>query len=359
MPAVIVFVHIGKNPSPTLINMALEAKIRMTEVSVLLVTDHPNSWEGFPGEILKYREQDRSDFVIKFIKKFPELKTISGGYWLYTLERLFALKIVYDFIPVDTPFVHLESDVLSLFNQQDFDFIVQTTSRLACPRFSQKRGVASILFVPNEQELSRVLTIFTNVLNVPSGPTNDMDLLGVCLNENFIDELPTSPIDSAKTSEGENLVFDGAAYGQYLFGQDSFHTFGKRISGYQNPDFTLKLEQTVWVINEAEGAKPPHLNFCYEGELFRVLNLHVHSKMLLKAPTMFNPDWVRAIEEANGQIVRVADSFRPSDIHSGRVSILNRIRIARRQGLSKAILNGLLKRARSISTKHEGRPNEK
>jgi len=351
MPGVFIFVHIGHNPSPSLISMAQVAKAMIDNARVLLITDLPQSWAEFPGEVLKYTEKNRHEFILKFVKRYPELEGIAGGYWLYTLERLFALTIAYDALPEETAFVHLESDVALLMNQDDFELLVEKRKRTACPRHSEKRGIASIFFVPNRGELEQTLKDFTNILNGPKGPSNDMDLLGMCLNLNLLDELPTKPWDAWENIQGEHLVFDGAAYGQYLFGQDPFHTNGRRISGFMNPDFPINLEMTKWTIEEQGNLRSPGLTYYFEGQRIRVLNLHVHSKISLSSPSMRDLDWYRAINEANGSMARISDPYQQNKIHTGNISTINRFRLARRRGLAKTAFSAFTRRIKRLFNK--------
>ncbi len=351
MRPVVAFVHLGGNPSPTLLSMANAVKTRVNEVRVFLVTDFPNNWDEFPGEIVEYDPAQRSSFILKFIKKYPELKSMAGGYWLYALERLFALKSIYSILPSDSHFVHLESDVLSLLNEADFELMAKKVQRVACPRFSDERGVASIFFVPSQREFDKAIESFIQILNGPSSPTNDMDLLGICLNNNIIDELPSLPKDAWENSQGERLVFDGAAYGQYLFGQDPFHTDGKRISGFQNPDFGINLQQAKWSIVEPHEGGASHLLFSFKENEYRVLNLHIHSKLSLTSPSFNSRRWVVAIHEANGEIERLSDPYEPNHIHTLKVSILNRIRIASRKGLVRTLYYAVVRRIQLLCAK--------
>jgi hypothetical protein len=348
MEPTIVFVQLGKNPSPSLSSMALSAKRGVRNIRIFLITDFPDYWRDFPGEIIEYQNKHRDEFISKFIKKYPELNSIAGGYWLYTLERLFALKRIYEVIPSTENFVHLESDVLSLLSDTDFDLLAEKVKRVACPRFSEERGIASVLFVPNEKDFERTLNSFTQILNEANPPSNDMDLLGICLNKGIIDELPSTPGAAWEDFQGQRVVFDGAAYGQYLFGQDPFHTNGRRISGFQNPYFEISMQQTNWRIEKSETQESSSLFFTKGGLSYRVLNLHIHCKISLAAPSSDSLQWLVAIREANGEIPRTSDLYQPNVIHTLKISLLNRFRIAKRKGLAKSLYAATRRRVRKI-----------
>jgi hypothetical protein len=329
--------------------MAELATQRLADSKVFLITDHPNDWVTFPGKVISYSRKDRSNYLTSLIRKNPELEQIAGGYWLYSLERLFALQKIYEYVRSDEVVLHYESDVLLLLNESDFDLMVQVCSKCACPRFSKERGIASLFFIPNHYELSSFLNSLKQILSRKNFPTNDMELLGLCLNENIVDELPSLPNDSWTKPTGEKIVFDGAAYGQYLFGQDPFHTGGRRISGFQNPDFAIELSQLNWKISDVLDSENKSLAYAYKQEQYRVLNLHLHSKIRVGAIDSGSALWAQAINEANGKTHRVPGELEENLIHTQKITIVNRLRIARRKGLSKSIAEYFMRRVKRAS----------
>ena len=333
----LVLVHLGKNPSPILIEMAELATKRLDDSKVFLVTDHPSDWANFPGKVISYSRDDRNNYLASFIRKNPELEQIAGGYWLYSLERLFALQKIYEHVSSNEAVLHYESDVLLLLNEIDFDLMINNCSKCACPRFSKDRGIASVFFIPNYFELSSFLNSLQLILSRKNIPTNDMELLGVCLNEEIVYELPSLPNDSWQKPTGEKVVFDGAAYGQYLFGQDPFHTGSRRISGFQNPDFPLDLSQLNWEISAEANSESEDILYKRNNDQYKILNLHLHSKIQTGAVNSRNPLWVQAINEANGKTHRIPGEMETNLIHTQKIGLVNRIRIARRKGFTKSI----------------------
>ena len=332
MPRNLVLVHLGKNPSPILIEMAELATKRLDDSKVFLITDHPDDWATFPGKVIGYSRREQNNYVASLIRKYPELEKIAGGYWLYSLERLSALQKVYDHIGFDEPVLHFESDVLLLLTDSDFELMVDNCLQCACPRFSKNRGIASLFFIPSFLELSSFLNSMQEILSRKNSPTNDMELLGICLNESIVIELPSLPTESWKKATGEKVIFDGAAYGQYLFGQDPFHTEGRRISGFQNPDFPLELARLRWKVSEERDSESESIMYTHNSDDYRILNLHLHSKVQTGAVSIRNPLWVQAIDEANGNRERVPGEAETNLIHTQRISFVNRFRIARRKG---------------------------
>lgn len=341
------FVHLGKNPSPQLVFMAAAAKKLNPSVEMYLVTDHPKFWQDFPGILIVYDKSNREEFISNLAKKNKDMEEIAGGYWFFTFERLYALECIYSKIDHNQSFLHFESDVLPMLLQKDLNLFSDRNLRTAVPRFSRSRGIASVLYSPSHNDFKRFLKVLSNYLTDGRQQINDMELLGLALNDGEIDELPTSPKDAWFDADGKRLIFDGAAIGQYLFGQDPFHTEGRRISGFINPDFQPNLQSWNWEI-ASDGPQPPFLKIISENSDFRVLNLHVHSKIILSEPG-FSDDWTRAISEANGSIPRIAGELTLNSIHTARISILNRFRTARRKGLVRSIAAYLLRKKKRVT----------
>ena len=111
MVANVVFVQLGGNPAPTLMNMARVAKSYLPKSRVILLTDLPGKWGDFPGEIFEYGVNSRSGVLKSLIKRHAELNDIAGGYWLYALERIFVLKSLDGIINQEEAILHFESDV--------------------------------------------------------------------------------------------------------------------------------------------------------------------------------------------------------------------------------------------------------
>jgi hypothetical protein len=136
----------------------------MKEASLLLVTDHVRNFDGFPGEVIEYSERFRSKQFRGFIQRNKELKGISGGYWLFTLERLFALQHIAKSLPKDVPIIHLESDVYSFLEIEDVAALSSYYKGVAVPRIDKDNGIASILFARNQESLLKCMADLLGVL---------------------------------------------------------------------------------------------------------------------------------------------------------------------------------------------------
>jgi hypothetical protein len=327
----VVFVHLGANPSPCLNEMAKIAQHHSTSAQVVLVTDKPELHPHFPGGIVEYIRKTHNPWFDSFAKRRKELSEIAGGYWSHTLERLFALTAVYE-VMGDSMMVHVESDVYLNLERETLSGITRDKSRILVPRYSSELGIASVLIVRDRNVLRDGLTELQRILIEDVDLNNDMNLLGAALKLGVVEELPSNPnfpIVLEKRDLGQaKFIFDGAALGQYFFGQDPFHTDGRRISGYVNADAKFDSSGFHYEIRKSYQNKQ---NVLFVNDV-EVLNLHVHSKLKLSPADIKDLIWERSVKEANHQIDRKQDDFRPDVIHTQQISFVNRFRIARRRG---------------------------
>lgn len=337
--ASVVYVHLGQNPAPTLIPFSRLIRSQLSDVDLYLITDFPTNWEEFPGTIIEYNKKLRTKGFDEYAKKFRVFEKISGGYWLFAVERLFAIHLLSNYI--NGPVIHLESDVYPIFSPELIETLYARVHKVAVPRYSKNRGIASVIYIKSLADYLEVLNHLLCVLNLSKKTfLGDMDLLGVALNKKIIEELPTYPSDSWEVDfngDFRHIIFDAAALGQYLFGQDPFHTDDFRISGYKNPDFKIDLGDYTWNLTK-DYTKHTSLNLEMSGKRFFPVNLHIHSKELLPLLDLDNTRWIRAMDEANGHIERLRSEKVLNTIHSKPVKFSTRLRLAQRTGMTKAFV---------------------
>jgi hypothetical protein len=335
--AIIIYVHLGSNPSPTLVHMALGASKSMKEASLMLVTDHVENFPGFPGQVIEYSENFRTKQFREFIKKNKELQGISGGYWLYTLERLFVLQHIARNLPKEIPIIHFESDVYSFLNIQDVSELSGFYKGVAVPRIDRNTGIASIVFAPNQQSLINCIATLMNVLTKNPNIKSDMSLLGQGLNLGILEELWSRPGVDDRLNR-PRIILDGAELGQYFFGADPLHTGGILQSGFTGQGTRIKFEELEFLL---EGI-PKSLYIKHLDETIKVGCIHNHAKRVLVNPEDDPATWNRLLREANREVVRVSEIAPLDLIHTRKVSVLNRIRRARKS--NENILKYLLKK---------------
>ncbi|CAN2169595.1 hypothetical protein MCELANE86_00042 [Candidatus Nanopelagicaceae bacterium] len=319
----IVFVQLGENPSPTLISSAKYAQITNPNSRLILITDQEKTWKAFPGEIISAGNSSKKQSK-HIVRKAKYLRSIAGGYWVNTYERIFALSLLDKILDLDTFIVHIESDVLiqseTILKNALQDIKLQG---IGVPRMNKEQGIASILVSPSYVELNKALSKLEKLATeFPDSCSTDMNLLGLALNSGIISELPVWKNQSEGVEEpDEYFFFEGAAVGQYLFGLDPIHTSNTRISGYLNPEFPINLSSLRWA---TEGNSV----YAYNGqERYWFTNLHIHSKEILLTPLESPKRWSIAISEANLEIPRTPTLNIPEVIHSSGYSLLAKLEI--------------------------------
>lgn len=342
----IVFVLLGENPAPTLYHFAHLAKNRRPNSDMLLITDFPKKHERFPGEMLEYRRANAFEPMQMVARKFPERRQLAGGYWLFTIERLFALGLLEE-NGIRTPVMHLESDVMLTATDEHEELLARHCERTSVPRYSNEMGIASFLYSPSVTQLQHDLKLLGEILQDQIATQRqfctDMQLLGIALNAGQLQELPSYPKDAwLINSPGveRRLVFDGLAYGQYLFGQDPVHSAGMRMSGHQNEFFQQNLSELRWSLGRSKSSDTT-IGYEWGSHRLELANIHVHSKEEIESPSLVSERWSVAIKEARGLHKRQITGPFADHIHSQRVSFANRLRLSSQSGKIRTALEFL------------------
>ena len=299
---IIVFVHLGKNVAPTLNLFAQQAQECYSNASVILLTDEVSNHTHFPGKVI---EVDTTGLFSDLKSDDRKLHKRMGGYWLHTLNRLFVLKNLASHFPKDTRVIHLESDVLLLINNRMGEAIWDQFKGVGVPRYSNNSGIASILIASDLEQLEEALISLEVIAKNSNEELNDMHLLGKGLNEYVLKDLNAEHIsyfDSEKESDFE-IYFDGSAAGQYLFGVDKSHAFGHVKSGYLQINSPINFTEGVWLRPKWQGKSELILDYMHINKVFRIANLHVHSKLRIISSETNSNFWNDVITKANsGQI---------------------------------------------------------
>ena len=343
----VVFVQLGENPAPTLLSMAKVAKGYLPKSRLILLTDLPEKWSNFPGEVFNYGFDSRSEVLKALVKRHAELNGIAGGYWLYTLERIFVLKLLTEIVDKEVAILHFESDVFSFVDETLLSELVKKISKTAVPRYSEARGIGSILFSPSIDRLLLDLDSLERLLTENPKLDNDMDLFGLALNRGILEELPSRIEKIRHDAEvGQpKSIYDGSALGQYLFGQDPLHTGGHKVTGHKNPDFDFNFSNFHFELRLDSQDKLNDLYLVTATDTFRIANLHLHSKTIIDIPSRALEEWNKILMSANLGFPLLSEELYLDRIHSAKISAINKVRRARKVGytqyLKRAIRNRL------------------
>jgi hypothetical protein len=335
--AYFIFVQLGENPAPILNDMARFALSNLPGSEAILVADFPEIWKDFPGTIIQYMTSDRSITFRRFISRNRELLRISGGYWLFTLERILSLKVASKSLSSNVPIVHLESDVFSMIDEEVLKYLVSEHKRSAVPRYSESQGIASIIFSPSISQICSDVNELEKLLELNPKVSNDMSLLGEALKTGTFEQLPSSPIEASSRSA---ILFDGAAYGHLIFGPDPLHNNGIRKSGYINPNFNFNLTEVKFELDKEVG-NHPRILVQWKESIYRLANLHIHSKEIIPNINQDEDFWKSVLGDANAGIPRIGQNKIIDVIHSRPVKFVDRIRRARKVGFIRQACRGI------------------
>jgi hypothetical protein len=302
----LIYVSLGENLSPTLADFSQMAGERLS-AECFLITDRPELWGSqFPGRVKKYRSSDRFDVLRRLRTFYPGKSLANGGFWMATLERIFALAEAADWLDPNTEVVHFESDVMSLLLPGDLDVLRANCGILGVPAESQNAGCASLLYAPSVAALTQGLENLAAIIKRERSWFTDMQLLAAGIQEGVVKELPTLPQEAwelvqqdAKNTKTEKFIFDATALGMFLFGADSIHTGGTVSRGYRQQDFDWDVFVGSWAIRKTFNGGAERLVFENEiGDSIVIANLHVHSKINPGRLSSTNQVWMNAINES-------------------------------------------------------------
>jgi hypothetical protein len=196
-----------------------------------------------------------------------------------TIKRFFLLQ---EFIEKtgSCDVLHVESDVILMPN-----FPFKTFTGLECdlafPMVDAQHAAASVMYIKNHEAIESFIN-FIDSEKLRHDDT-DMRILVKYAKENSNVCILPSRIESEISGEGRKSVFegvfDGATYGQYLFGLDPRNNLGRRtlfqpLSNHHVKAHNYSYEVTI--INQRYGLQVSSKN----GQKYPIYNLHIHSKDL-------------------------------------------------------------------------------
>jgi hypothetical protein len=226
--------------------------------------------------------------------------------------------------------------VLSFIDEKVLRDLSDAKVDVAVPRYSQSQGIASILYSASTKKLETALFDLALILYEQDEWCGDMTLLGLALNRGILNELPSWRYPEAHNNSSETKVlFDGLAFGQYLFGQDPVHSGGIRVSGHLNEFYPDDLDKNFWqILNPAD--RLPRIGTSWSDSdrtVFELATIHIHSKEAVNTISDDITRWRRAIDEANNDIVRKPSGPIINSIHFVPKSLKTRLLIAWHEGL--------------------------
>jgi len=229
--------------------------------------------------------------------KFSHLAQFRSGFWISTTSRFFYIRELIKLFGLTNVF-HIENDIMMYTSFLDIlYFIHKEKDKIWMVKDAPNRVIPSILFFPHYTSLLDLTNYISNTIANTSEFLNDMNILGSYsshLSCNF-------PIENAP------IIYDGAAFGQYLGGVDVRNLPKQHILVSQF------INTTRGFVNETSIVKPNHytihkrklmtdyvkfpLTFYTTSKktsltnLSQLANLHIHSKQLYQFSSVFDIEY--------------------------------------------------------------------
>lgn len=232
----IVFVHLnGRIPIHLYLNLKRTAAI-FPNNKISLISNRQQHTPKNVNLIIVEEDAEWSQLY----SRIEHPRNFRKNFWLTSLVRL-QLLAKYQ-IAIGEQILHIESDVI-LSSDFPVNVFQNHISKLAYPILSAERGIASVLFLPNQQASELILEVINEESSV-NPLTTDMLVLGRIYREykNEVTVLPigpatcenyqdfTPPSFIAELDKGIDLfqgVFDGWDIGGFYFGTDPRNARGK------------------------------------------------------------------------------------------------------------------------------------
>lgn len=296
----LVYVHLGTAKCEHLLSSIERTHSLFPDYEIHLVTSTNFSQQKIPP-FINHHVYSPSIDTEEMFQQYGHDTTFRQGFWRFSLERLFAIKVVHDEHPNDS-ILHIESDVLFLPNFP-IEEIARSTSLMWNP-YNENHDVSAILFSPYSNMTDQLLIDIRvrlqrnpkltdmTVLN-EIWRTSDMEIKHFSFTNPIFPEMinPLStPFQGSDEGVGYGGIFDGAAIGMWLLGHDPKNNYGKSTlhsrsvieSGNSHIDpSALRYEMDgnghLYAVSQSlDGVRIP------------IWNLHVHSKNL----KLLSLDWL-------------------------------------------------------------------
>jgi hypothetical protein len=300
------FVHLGDElPRHLVLNISRFKKI-FPDIPISLVVEQSCDVSKVIDSIWNIHLYDsaNNDFS-NFLSSLSHDNSFRDGFWVKTLERIFAFIQFHKTLDSGTKLLHIESDVILFPNFPWEELLNPQLQPLGWCAFNPDHDVAALLYSQSSKSSAMLEEYLTRAL-AENLDLTDMTALNrltkMCPDHifyfpSFIEDLQEvdnsmetiwrGNLDPRLRLTGKfNGVFDGAAYGMYLAGIDPRNTFGRKL-----------LHSESIITNSHSYVKPQFWNYSMDinGNLWLktgsraipIYCLHIHSKNL----KLFDNDW--------------------------------------------------------------------
>lgn len=241
------------------------------------------------------------EYIKTMSTRFAETSHFRGGFWISTTARFFYIEALMELLSLDNVF-HIENDIVMYETFQNIHHTMKNiemcdTSKIWMVQDNPSRVVPSILYFPNRETVHHMNEHITNKVLESHTFVNDMQILG---------QYPENMKELFSVLPEKNLLFDGAAIGQFLGGIDTRNipNGNHAVTKYVNPSIGFINETSVFKPNTCIFSRmsvttdihniPLKMLVCKPtttNNVVNVANIHIHSKQLYRFSSIFDIDY--------------------------------------------------------------------
>lgn len=304
----IVFVHLGPKIPPYAEHALLQARQFNPDTPIYLIAEE--------NALKDFQVRDANAHITYITceslpkkplhKRYIERTLWKEPFWRYACERFLYLYDLIHHLQLKNVF-HLENDVLLYVDVNKLVPVMKSRyGGIAAPFRNDTSAIPALVFIPNKYAMRELALCFAKLAGGKreqgawGSDWNDMEILAYLRNEkgtHLLDMLPVTietyharnplvslrgdiakdPSAYYKNAAAFGGVFDAAALGQFLGGEDPIHN--PNSTSFLNRDtvFNASLFKYLWE-EDSLGRKVPYLVF--EDQKVPIFNLHIHSKRL-------------------------------------------------------------------------------
>ena len=275
----LVFVHLNGKIPVFLEENIRRARILFPDKEVYLGINTPQNLEF--DENVKLIEFDASTNNQLF-EDHALNSDFRNGFWQISIERILLLAKIHEKFPNES-LLHIESDVIlsSLFPFEKVDSL----QKIHWLNFNNNLDVGALIYSPN-LEKTKFLTNSIIDLMKQNKSLTDMSALRIVRQKypTHVDLFPSSVSD--ESFNNFKVIFDGAIYGMWLFGQDPRNHFGflRRFLNLRESRIVLERRNFRYFSDQVFFIFDDESN----SEKYPIVNFHIHCK----DPKIFNTDGI-------------------------------------------------------------------
>ena len=280
----IVFVHFGPTLPKHLCLNLIQATHSFDSHQIFLISDSKHL--GLPNAVRNFIVTDQSYFD-QARAGLSHPSDFRENFWFLALKRFLVFNLFMKEHP--GPLIHFESDVL-IAPDFPFEEFINLGTPFAFPFISQALGIPSILYLKDKKTANLLCEFTVRCINQDS-ETTDMKIL-TRLKTDYPDlctVLPSGPVNIDFYVEGTSIdfansqasglskfkgIFDGAAIGQFLLGDDPRNNRGFRNIYFESGYSSLRAKKLGYKFS----ASRKFIDVLIDNERIPLFAIHVHSK---------------------------------------------------------------------------------